>query len=60
MGFGDQDFAQDLEPALTTVAIDRRRLGHEAADSLLARIDGTGQPVSVNNIGFKIVGRASA
>ena len=60
MGFGDQDYAQDLEPALTTVAIDRTRLGCEAADALLARIDETGQPVAVNNIGFKIVKRASA
>lgn len=60
MGFGDQDYAKDLEPALTTVSIDRNRLGDEAAEALLARIDATGQPAAINDIGFEIVRRASA
>ncbi|MFT6424682.1 MAG: LacI family gluconate utilization system Gnt-I transcriptional repressor [Yoonia sp.] len=60
MGFGDQEYARDLEPALTTVAIDRTRLGYEAAEALLARIDETGKPAAINDIGFEIVRRASA
>lgn len=59
MGFGDQDFAADLDPALSTVVIDRARLGNVAADMLLRRMGGA-QPVqSVHDIGFKILDRAS-
>ncbi|ALI55322.1 transcriptional regulator, LacI family [Celeribacter marinus] len=60
MGFGDQDFARDVEPSLTTVAIDRTRLGHVTAEALLARINGTQRPKSVTDIGFEIVRRTSA
>jgi LacI family gluconate utilization system Gnt-I transcriptional repressor len=60
VGFGDQEFARDLEPALTTVRIDHELLGRTAADAILARIKGTGSPPAVENIGFEIVRRVSA
>lgn len=59
VGFGDQDFARDLDPALTTVAIDRLQLGHLAASALLAKL--TGQTTqAVYDLGFDIVTRQSA
>lgn len=60
MGLGDQDFARDLEPALTTVMIDRVRLGHTAADALLTRLAGNTPETPVMNLGFEIIRRASA
>jgi len=60
VGFGDQDFAKDLMPALTTVAIDRLRLGQMAANALLMRIEGHPTETAVLDIGFQIVARASA
>lgn len=64
MGFGDQDFARDLEPALTTVAIDRVKLGNVAADALLSRLGenaiGAAPSNPVFDIGFEIVRRVSA
>lgn len=59
VGFGDQNFARDIDPALTTVAVDRLQLGHLAASSLLDRL--TGQPTkSIHDLGFEILTRASA
>lgn len=60
VGFGDQEFAADLEPALTTVRVDHELLGRTAADAILARIKGTETPPSVTDIGFEIVRRISA
>lgn len=59
IGFGDQDFAADVHPALTTVRVDRDALGQRAAEQLLARIDGGSPVLSVLDIGFDIVRRAS-
>lgn len=59
VGFGDQDFARDIDPALTTVAVDRLQLGHLAASTLLNKL--TGQPTqAVHDLGFEILTRASA
>jgi LacI family gluconate utilization system Gnt-I transcriptional repressor len=59
VGFGDQDFARDIDPALTTVAVDRLQLGHLAASSLLDKL--TGQSTqAVHDLGFKILTRMSA
>ncbi len=57
IGFGDQVFAAFTHPPLTTVRIDRKRIGQEAVDALLARI--TGQPINNNiiDVGFKIISR---
>ncbi|WP_306262766.1 LacI family DNA-binding transcriptional regulator [Pararhizobium sp. IMCC21322] len=60
VGFGDQEFAKDLEPALTTVRVDRELLGRTAADAILARIMGTEFPQPVSDLGFEIVRRMSA
>lgn len=59
IGFGDQDFARDLDPALTTVRVDRDRLGQVAADAVLARLDGGPPPDPVTDLGFEIIRRAS-
>lgn len=59
IGFGDQIFSPYLHPPLTTVHIDRERIGREAVDSLLARINN--QPIKTNiiDIGFSILERES-
>lgn len=59
MGFGDQEFAADLHPALTTLRVDRDQLGQVAAESLLARLDGGATPQAVTDLGFEIVRRGS-
>lgn len=61
MGFGDQEFAAHLEPALTTVRVDRAAIGARAADEALARLDGHGPtgPRTID-LGFEIIRRASA
>ena len=59
IGFGDQVFSPHLHPPLSTVHIDRERIGREAVDALLARINN--QPIKTNiiDIGFTIVERES-
>lgn len=59
IGFGDQVFAGFTHPPLTTVRIDRERIGLEAVDALLARING--QPIenSIIDVGFTILERES-
>ena len=59
IGFGDQEFAADLEPALTTVRVDRARLGRSAAEAILARIEKRDPPEAVIDLGFEIVPRRS-
>lgn len=59
IGFGDQEFAAHLEPALTTVRVDRDRLGKEAADTILARLGGGEKGHLVVDLGFEIVTRRS-
>lgn len=60
MGFGDLDFASCLLPAITTVAIDRARLGHEAATLLADRIAGLPSGEPVRDLGFSLCQRDSA
>ena len=60
IGFGDQGFAAHMEPALTTVRVDREALGMAAAEALLARIDGRDVPQARVDVGFEIVRRGSA
>lgn len=59
MGFGDQEFAADLQPSLTTLRIDRFMLGARAAEAMIARIDGRDVAMQRIDIGSKIVERAS-
>ncbi|AJQ93900.1 LacI family DNA-binding transcriptional regulator [Gynuella sunshinyii] len=57
IGFGDQNFAVDTYPALTTVRIDRSRMGSIAANILLARIAQQELKEHVIDVGFEIIER---
>jgi len=59
LGFGDQSFAADTYPALSTVRIDRPRMGRLAADALLARINHEAVDEEVVDVGFKIIERGT-
>ena len=60
VGLGDQGFAADAAPPLTTVRIDGTRIGRLAAEMLVARVDGQPHDEAVVDIGFSIVERLSA
>ena len=60
VGFGDLDFAETLDPALTTVHIDGSRLGEIAAQFIVDRAAGRSVVEPVVDIGFRIVERGSA
>jgi len=60
VGFGDLDFAADLDPALTTVHIKASAIGRQAAQFILDRTEGRAVPQRVVDIGYSIVERASA
>ncbi|MCC6194162.1 MAG: substrate-binding domain-containing protein, partial [Burkholderiales bacterium] len=59
IGFGDLDFARHTVPALSTVRVDRAAIGRQAADLILARIDGREPPARVVDVGFEIVDRGT-
>ncbi|MEV8468413.1 LacI family DNA-binding transcriptional regulator [Fluviibacterium sp. DFM31] len=59
IGFGDQDYAADVHPALTTVRVDRDALGQRAAEHLLARLENNDTPDPVTDLGFEVVQRDS-
>ena len=59
VGFGDLDFAADLDPALTTVHIKAGAIGRQAAQFILDRVEGRSVPQRVVDIGYSIVERAS-
>lgn len=60
VGFGDQDFAGHVAPALTTVRVDREALGLGAAEALLDRLEGAGTMAPVIDLGFEMIRRDSA
>ena len=60
IGFGDQEFAADLAPSLTTVRIEGARIGRQAARFIVDRCDGAAADEKVVDIGFSIVARQSA
>ena len=59
IGFGDQNFSASTYPSLTTVQIDRERIGREAVDALLARINDRPVKSNIIDIGFSILERDS-
>jgi len=59
IGLGDQGFARDLHPALTTVRIDGNVIGETAAHFILERIAGRQVADPICDIGFTIVERAT-
>ena len=60
VGFGDNDFAADLDPALTTVHIDSAAIGRQAARFIVDRAEGRTVDERIVDIGFSILDRASA
>ena len=60
VGFGDNEFAADLEPALTTVHVDGAAIGRQAARFIVERAEGRAVAERVVDLGFSIVERASA
>ena len=60
IGFGDQNFAAHMFPALTTVKIDRAAIGQKSAQALLARLNDEPVAESVIDVGFDIVARETA
>jgi LacI family gluconate utilization system Gnt-I transcriptional repressor len=59
-GFGDLDLAPLIVPAITTVRVDRYRMGRIAAETLLRRIAGDVSLERIQDVGFSIVRRESA
>ncbi|MDO8458341.1 MAG: LacI family DNA-binding transcriptional regulator [Burkholderiaceae bacterium] len=59
VGFGDLEFAADLNPALTTVRIDGTAIGRQAAQFIVDRAEGRGVDQRVVDIGFSIIDRES-
>jgi LacI family transcriptional regulator, gluconate utilization system Gnt-I transcriptional repressor len=60
VGFGDMEYAADLEPALTTVHIKGAAIGRQAAQFIVDRAEGREVPQRVVDIGFSIVERQSS
>lgn len=60
IGFGDQGFAPDTVPPLTSVRVDRAALGGRAAQAILGRLENRHAGPLVTDIGFEIVRRESA
>lgn len=59
MGFGDFEFSAHILPALSTVHVDKRRMGMLAADALLAVIEGRAPDEKVVNVDFQIMERST-
>jgi LacI family gluconate utilization system Gnt-I transcriptional repressor len=59
VGFGDQEFSADIEPALTTVHINGASIGRQAAQFIVDRAEGRSVERRIVDIGFSIVERAS-
>jgi len=59
IGFGDLDFAAELQPSLTTVKIDGTVIGSKAAEFLLLRAESRPIEAPVVDIGFSLVVRES-
>lgn len=60
IGFGDHVLAADTSPSLTTVRIDGRRIGTQAAEWIVQRAAGHAVIDRVQDIGFELIVRASA
>ena len=59
IGFGDLNFAAHHQPAITTVAIDRIKMGEDAATRLADKIEGHSPQEAVVDLGFQLIQRDS-
>jgi LacI family gluconate utilization system Gnt-I transcriptional repressor len=59
LGFGDFDVAAHTSPALSTIRIPGRDIGHATARALLARLSGPTPDTVRSDLGFEIVSRES-
>jgi LacI family gluconate utilization system Gnt-I transcriptional repressor len=59
IGFGDIEYAADLQPALSSVRIDGMAIGRQAAQFIVDRAEGRQVDPRVVDIGFSIVERES-
>lgn len=59
-GYGDWDLAAGIHPAVTTVHIDRYRMGRVAVERLMEKLGGAAPRRAVTDLGFSIVARDSA
>jgi LacI family gluconate utilization system Gnt-I transcriptional repressor len=60
VGFGDNNFAADTDPALSTVRIDGMAIGRQAARFVIERAEGRAIPQRIVDLGFTLVERRSA
>jgi LacI family gluconate utilization system Gnt-I transcriptional repressor len=59
IGFGDSDFASVLDPSLTSVKIDGKAIGQQAAAFLMKRAQGQKIKERIVDVGFELIVRAS-
>lgn len=59
MGFGDNNFAADTDPALSTVRIDGSAIGRQAARFVIDRAAGLAVERRVVDLGFELIPRGS-
>jgi LacI family gluconate utilization system Gnt-I transcriptional repressor len=60
MGFGDLDFSAHTLPSISTVHIDKRAIGVQAANAVVAKIEGRSLPDNIIDVGFELIERDSA
>ena len=60
IGFGDIEFAAELDPPLTSVKIDGNIIGQQAVDFLMKRARGEHIKNSVVDVGFEFIVRGSS
>ncbi|WP_240989567.1 LacI family DNA-binding transcriptional regulator [Salipiger mangrovisoli] len=60
LGFGDQPFADAVEPPITTVRVDLAAFGRAAAQAMLGPLRGDRSGPAIIDLGFEIVERKSA
>ena len=59
-GYGNFDFAASLNPSLTTVRLPSYTIGVRAAESIIARVDGSGGEARTTlDLGFQVIHRDS-
>lgn len=57
MGFGDLNFSAYTSPSISSVHVDKRAIGIQAANSLLARIEGRPVDNKIIDVGFELIAR---